>query len=123
RKNGMPGEIRLGDDGEIIKHDTKVGNASAGMFSPSADINKKTNELMDFENSPFWNESDIFQTYVDHLLFVHTVIASQEVETVSDRCLIHIIHRNMNGEISYYNGAYDLSEQIKQIQFEAQDIT
>ena len=123
RKDGTPEEIRLDGNGGISKQDTRPGMTSSGMFSPSADINKKTKELMDFENSPHWNENDIFQTYVDHLLLVHTVIASQEVETVSDESLIHIVHRDWNGEIKYYNGSFDLSEQIKQIQQQYQEAT
>ncbi|MBO1005779.1 hypothetical protein [Pseudogracilibacillus auburnensis] len=118
-KNGSPGRLQLALGGEVNSTEVPSGLVAYNLFAPSDDISKRQDELMNFGNSPFLyllneggNDVDV---YVQHLLFVHSLIASQEVETISGTCLVHLLQRS-DEKIHYEYYEIDLTERIKEIQ-------
>lgn len=118
-KNGSPGKLHLvpthfresfGIEGNIYKTD----GFATSMFSPSEDITKRKNELMDFSNSPFIKEPvNLIDLIIQHLIGVHALIASQETERVSPICIVHLL-QNINGKMNYEKHRFDLREKVKE---------
>jgi len=118
-KNGSPGSVKLGTNGKIDTQEISPNYNGYNIFSPTEDIEKRQDELMNFADSPFLyllnKEGSVADVYFNHLLYVHELIASQEVDTVSATCLVHLL-QNVDGKMHYVHHEIDLTEQIKEIQ-------
>lgn len=125
-KNGTPGTVKLGLNGEIEKTEVSPDMNGYNVFSPTKDIAERQDELLNFGESPFLpllsQGGNAVDVYFNHLLMVHSIVASQEVETISGTCLVHILVKGDN-ETNYECHEVDLTEQIKQIQQQHQEAT
>lgn len=113
--NGNPGELILNSNGEIFKQDLPPGGFNSRMFPPTQEIRDNADTLMDFTQSPFRHTNSIFELVINHLIYVHALIASQEVDTVSETCLVHIL-KKVNGKVQYEVMELNLAEKIKEVQ-------
>lgn len=113
-ENGNAGRLFL-FQGETYTQGVEQEENISMMFSPNEDISNNMNELLDFSKSPLLNQA---RNYVDifcnHLVYVHSIIASQEVDTVSEICLVYLL-QNVNGKMHYDFLEVDLTEQIKEV--------
>lgn len=114
-RNGNPGEIRLGKGGEIFKNEALPGQVTSRMFSPTEEISDKMDILMDMTEHES-GANDLYSHALHHLTTTHALIASQEVETISKTCLVHVLMKKIDGEIVYEQREIDLSNQIREIQ-------
>lgn len=118
-KNGSTGRMQMHPGGEVKRTEVPPGKVAYNLFAPSEDISKHQDELLNFSNSPFLGllsqgGKDI-DVYLNHLVYVHSLVASQEVDTVSGTCLVHIL-KKADGKIHYEQQEIDLTDYVKEIQ-------
>lgn len=112
-RNGNTGILGIESDGTIKKFELLPDHYQSFKFVPTQDILDIIEALMDFNQFDYGAE-DMLTHVVNHLLYCHALIASQETETVSSACIVHVLAK-VNGEIVHNKFEVDLTETIEEI--------